>query len=365
MQIRKSSGCLALAVTILGALALLIGWAEFFFKPLQLKTKNSDMTGWEIFFDLLKLTPDAYGWPFAGYLFLLATALIALVVILSAFKTVTAAMQYIEISEAPISVLHSKITFKILDDEFARCEITREQYVHANQKNVDAYHICFRASKGTVDPKKLAITSRLNGKKITKDLLVIQRNSELDVIERFSSSIPTSKVLTYLPDAAVYFLYNQLKLFKNTIVIRTSVTEDLNEYDGEFPNYVITASRYPASNIEIEFDFPSVTAPSQEDMFAYLIANQAVTDLHLIPIGAVGDRAKYTVSVEKLRQEQKLRVQWNNKKLFAYKSGKSKPVASGKRTTNPKPKIAGTVKPSTPSKRQVSAKPKRQPKQTS
>lgn len=227
-------------------------------------------------------------------------------------RPVRAALNFLEGSESPVSILESNIELYMQDADMDACITKREQILHANGENVDAYHYGQQASIGKLKKDKLRIESRINGRIITKDLLKRGDEKSLDTIERFDRVLPVNFFATYFPDSVVLFLFKSFGLFKKSLVKRTCSSEDSGEYSQKYPMYQLVVSRYPVSKVSITLNFPVGSVYINNTAKAFLILNHAVMEIPITPINDDNKREKLRVEIEKIRPQQTLRIIWEN-----------------------------------------------------
>lgn len=312
MKLRRQGGCLKIALAFLGGSAVLISWAEFIFKPLRHYARQENLSFGDALTDLMRVQPSAYDWPFSGYVFLITSAIILYFGFVLLMRPVRAALDFIEGSESPVSILESNIELYMNDADMNVCTTRREQILHANGENVDAYHYGQQASRGKLKKEKLKIESRINGVIITKDLLKRGDEKSLDTIERFTEILPVNFFATYFPDSLVLFLHRTFGFFNRSLVKRICSSEDSGEYSHQFPMYQLIVARYPVSKISIVLNFPVGSVYITNTAKAFLILNHAVMEIPVTPFGDDNSREKLRIGVEKLRPQQTLRVIWEN-----------------------------------------------------
>jgi len=95
MAARRARGCF----TYVGASLVLIGgivsWADFMFKPLTNTTLLQTGGVAAVVADLLRPVPTIYGWPFAGYVLLLTTVLLAFAVAILFMRPIRWSLNYL------------------------------------------------------------------------------------------------------------------------------------------------------------------------------------------------------------------------------------------------------------------------------
>lgn len=301
-----------IGLAFLGGAAILIGWAEFIFKPIRFYAKQQNLTLGESLADLMRVQPSAYDWPFSGYVFLITSAIIVYFGLVLVVRPVRAALDFLEGSESPVSILESQIELFMHDADMNTCTTYRKQIMHANGENVDAYHYGQVANAGTILADKLRIESRINGAVITRDLLKRMQGKSVDTIERFNHPLPTNIVATYLPDSLVLFLFRTFGWFKRCLVKRTCSSQDRGEYCQKDPMYQLAVSRYPVSKVSVTLNFPIGSIYVKGSVKAFLILNHAVMEIPVTTLDDDPKREKLVVELEKIRPQQTLRIVWEN-----------------------------------------------------
>ena len=315
----RSRGCVTYLVGLLIFLGGLAGWIEFLFKPLTAAPVLAERGAGGLVADLLRFVPETYGLPLLGYAFLLSSVIIAVLAAILLLWPVRSILRYLESSEAPVSVLESHYTLCMNNLQLTSCTTTRKQRLHANRRNVEAYHYAFSPLEGEIIKDSVSIKSVVNNEEITQRPLIERREGKtLEIIEKFKRRLPTSLFVTYLPDRWVLF-FNRLHYFERAIVSRTVISEDRNEYNGEDPMFQVTAVRYPASALTITLDFPKATAPAARDVQSYLISTSAVQEID-VDQGGSGARRIFSAHVKHLKTQQSFRIQWSNTGLKAWKA---------------------------------------------
>lgn len=308
-------GCLPWVVGWLVVAGAGVGWLEFLVKPLRERPPRGGVG--QVLSDLLRFVPDTYGWPLAGYVFLATSLLLALAGIILVMRPIRMLLNYLEVSEAPVSVLRSDITLHLEDELLTRCTTTRRQHFHANRDDVQAYHYSESSVDGRIDAQAISVKSWIGDELITKETIKHAAGKSVETIEIFTRTLPRSLLATYLPSGIVFALAESF--FKKVVVNRIVTTAEEDEYNGGWPMFQVTAVRYPASNVSITISFPSKTAPLDTEIHAYLITTNAVQTLR-VESRSEGGRCVYRAKVSSLKKEQSFRIQWVNTKLEQYKN---------------------------------------------
>lgn len=312
MKLRRAGGFTKLGLTFLGGAAILIGWAEFMFKPIRYYAEQQNLTLTESMADLLRIQPSAYDWPFSGYVFLVTSTILLSFALVLILRPVRAALDFVEGSESPVSILESRIELVMHDADMTVCTTRREQIMHANGANVDAYHYGQEAVAGSIQADKLKIESRINGTIITRDLLKRVQGKSVDTIERFNHSLPTNFIATYFPDSLVLFLFRTFGWFKHCLVKRTCSSQDRGEYSLKAPMYQLAVSRYPVSKVSVTLNFPVGSVYIKGSAKAFLILNHAVMEIPVATLDDDPSREKLVIELEKIKPQQTLRIVWEN-----------------------------------------------------
>ncbi|MHB9878989.1 hypothetical protein ACSMXM_04910 [Pacificimonas sp. ICDLI1SI03] len=310
MKRGKLRSTLRYALPALIAMGFVVGWGEFLFKPIIFHANQGSLTFGTVAADLLKVVPDAFGWPFAGYVFLLSTIILTYVVLVVALRPMRAAWDYIDAAEAPISVIETDIRLEFKQNR-ADADIVRDQYFHANVPGIMAYHHRATAFHGTTKISKLE--TRLNSEVITKPSPLTQKlGQQFDLIEEFLEPLPTSLLLTYLPKNWVLKLHKNTNRCRKHVLQRTCVIEERGEYGGEHPTFGITVNRYPVSNLRVVLDFSKGECPESKTVKAYVVEERAVRYLPVVPIRHDGRDCLYEAKCDKLSSGEVFRIQWRN-----------------------------------------------------
>ena len=312
MKLENAGGCLRIVVTMIGGLAILIGWAEFMFKPVRYYARLHNMSLLECLGDLAQIDSPAFDWPLGGIVWIASSLLFLYLAAIFMMRPIRAALDFIERSEAPISILQSTIELKMLDHDLKNCQTSRKQLIHANKNDVDAYHYNIATSYGTVESTSLQISSRINNKNITKEVIKRITGKSVETIEIFESSLPTSIFATYLPDLAVRLAYIHLGLFKRHVVSRESVVSHSDEYSVSAPTYKLAVQRYPASKVCILLNLPAASVCKTATVRAFLVMNQAVQEIPVVPRDDGDGRVRLVVEQQTLRPQQALLITWEN-----------------------------------------------------
>lgn len=312
MKLDKAGGCLRTALAMIGGLAILIGWAEFMFKPVRYYARIHDMSLLESIGDLAQIYSPAFDWPLGGIVWIVSSLLLLYLGAILMMRPIRAALDFIERSEAPISILESTIELKMLDADLKSCRTSRRQLIHANKPEVDAYHYGMTTSHGSVEPSSISISSKINSKNITKEVIKRISGKSVETIEIFNSPLPTSLFATYLPDAVVRFVYSQFNIFKKQIVSRESVVTHSDEYSVATPTYQLAVQRYPASRVSIILNLPANSVCKTSTARAFLVMNQAVREIPVVPRDDGDGRIRLVVEQSSLRPQQALLITWEN-----------------------------------------------------
>lgn len=268
-------------------------WLDFLWRPFELYLHQPSATAIGLLLELLKPVNDIYRFPFGGWLFLLVP--LALGVLLLAFARWIS--DYLENSFVPISVLETKMTL-ILEDDNITSRLIRRQLYHANKPEQYAYHSrsSINAASGTIE--SVDIVSRLNGTVITREVLTFGGEKATDIIETFNRALPTNLIVSLLPDSFVLFLYRQFNLFKNLIVERNSEVTNKNEYNDSFCHLSLTSLRYPVTNVSVTLNFPQRLAPPAGNLKVYVV-RENIADPKSPTRDEEDGRVKYAIALDR------------------------------------------------------------------
>lgn len=320
MRKKRPGGCLGFGAITLALIIGFVSWAEFLFKPVARALDFPDRGLWWLFGDLLALRSQTYGTPLLGYLFLLASLLLLVSAILAISRPVRWFLDYLDIAEAPVSILETRIKLRMLDTHHVGSEVHRNQTIHANRSDVHAYHHTMSVNTGTIVSGSWRFESQIDGKVITLDPLIHATSSKLEVIERFLEPLPTSYRVTYLPNNIVLALnaVKHMRIFNKVLVTRQTWVRNENEYNGPEPIFQLRSVRYPATNVAMSVEFPSSTAPETSEIECFLITENVARSIPIknedIKNGSV---RVYSAEISSLRRDQALRIQWKNDRLNA------------------------------------------------
>ncbi len=325
-----------------GAITWIAGWAAIFWPPIREYGKcvaisdpalahrlNAVAAGQagelpkvcthdavDTFIALLQIpTPIYPDVPIGGYLFL-AASVIPLVVL---GIWVRQAIEYWDNARVPLSVLETDVTLSFAEPDMKRAILTRKQFFHANQPDVGAYHSTTKVDgeKASIDPNHQVFDAQVGHRSIKGEIIKQGNEKSINVIEIYNESLPRNPLVTILPNQVVHSIYKNFGAFFNVIVKRTTVIHLVDEYNAKEPFYSISSMRYPVTNVKLRFLFHSETAPSPEDISAFLIKDNLAMRLALPPCHE-GAFTTYEVAVREFKSAT-IRVAWNNRNLFAWK----------------------------------------------
>lgn len=252
--------------------------------------------------------------PIGGYLFL-AAGVIPLVVLSIWIRQ---AIEYWDNARVPLSVLETDVTLSFDAPDMRRAILTRKQFLHANQPDVGAYHSITKVDgkRASIDAKNQVFDAQVGHRSIKGEIIRQGNEKSINVIEIYNESLPRNPLLTILPNQVVHSVYKNFGLFFNVIVKRTTVIHLLDEYNEDEPFYSISSMRYPVTNVRLKFLFHSETAPSPEDISAFLIKDNLAMRLALPPCHE-GGFTTYEVTVREFKSAT-IRVAWANRNLRVW-----------------------------------------------
>jgi hypothetical protein len=249
-----------------------------------------------------------YPYPFGGWLFLLSTFAI-LLIILGIFRRVLA---YLDHSSVGISVLETHMELVLHTADGSSATMMRKQTFHANRTGITAYSLFYRPNSpgGRIDTASLRLSSSVGDKNITQSLLRRGTDRFADVKEMYTRELPVNPLATYLPNRLVLLLYSW-GLFKGTVVARSGEVKYIDEYTGPEAIISLNASMRPVSNVLLKVTFPDGAEPAPGDIKGFLLRETAVENVDLQPSATAGTRS-YEAHVNSLYQAT-LQIQWKNR----------------------------------------------------
>lgn len=297
---------LRLAIKLVVGVGLFVSWWQFFWPPVEAFRKTSaDIGFWDVVWQLAIPNNEIYEEPFLGWAFLVLTVAFAFVVI-HYWRKVTA---YIDNSRVGISVLSTTITVEMQDAARSMAIMRREQSFHANRKGITAYKAdtATDTSTGRILRQTLTQESHSGNKRITKDLILRGGDSNLEVIERFEDSLPTSWLATYLPNGVVCMLHDGW-LFDGVVVERKGEITLQNEFDGKEGVYSINSTKYPISRTKIRVAFVAGAEPKPENVKGFIVRENVVEEVG-VKVVREQTHVIFEVKAPNLHLES-LRIQW-------------------------------------------------------
>lgn len=279
-------------------IASIAGVSQLLWPPIGAYVDQNGHSLIDIIVTLLNpVSTDIYAIPFMGWLFIISCLIIGIGVLAAARLF----FRYLEKSKVPISVLETNVTIDVLDPAGIEVVYRRHQTFHANQKKLKAYRLTMSADAdgGSIDRETLQQNSTLDDVDITEDIILRGSDKALTVMERFDRELPTSRIATYLPNAAVLWMYRH-ELFQKTVIKRTGSVVYRNECSRRHCVMAVNASVSPITSVQMTVIFPEEAVP--KNIRCYVTHANVCDDVHLTPItssksldipeGKVGFRAK-------------------------------------------------------------------------
>lgn len=296
-------------ITILILVAALVSWSQFLWPPVAAFSRsagNPDFVA--LTWKLLNPVSDIYPY-FGGGWLLLACALAVVLILLGWARKF---LNYLDRSGVGISVLEMKMELLLNNASGSDATVTRSQAFHANRRGIKAYSLVYRPDSllGRVDRSSLLLTSQINGKNITLDLLRRGTEKSFEVKEMYNRDLPVNWLATYLPNWLVLSLW-RLGAFRGTVVERNGAVRYHDEYTGPEAIISLNATMRPVTNVVLKVTFPEDAAPQPADIKAFLLREIAVESVALKRSQTPG-RVSYEAEVRSLFQAT-MQIQWNNR----------------------------------------------------
>ena len=222
---------------------------------------------------------------------------------------------------ARISVLETALTLAFTNKDLSVAIVEREQYFHANRKNISAYHFqhSVTAKHGTIDLSNILLISKIGDRTINTtengEISYIISGSEktVDLIETYERNLPRSILATLLPNSFVLFLHKNFHFFSRSIVYRTGRMCYLNEFNTDQPRFEISAYRYPVTNVKLKVVFPEHTDPGNHNVKGMIIDDNSVKRVQP-SLKTENSNTIYEIKVRKFANK-RLRITWKNELL--------------------------------------------------
>jgi hypothetical protein len=288
-----------------------VGWSTLLYPPVEFYLSKPQTGFGGLLVELLKpsnaIFPDGYG---VGWIFLASSLALAIAVPLAGLQLLSAALRYIEASEATISVLESKFTLHFEDEAMSKSILTREQVFHANRPAVSSlpYTHSVNSPDGEIVSGSFKISSFIKDKKLTSHVMEDFSPNRIEAIEVLSRNLPTSLLATYLPDWLVLAIFNHTALLDGVIVERHGEIKHVNEFNGERARLEFRTDKFATRNMTVTISLPLSASHCVSDLTCFIIHRHAVSEIH--PRSTVqGDRRLICLFIDRLSQEV-LRIQW-------------------------------------------------------
>lgn len=303
---KKSSSLLRWAFWLMAGVGAFFSWWQILWPPVSFYSRAKDDPGsFAVVAELLKPHNAIYDEPFLGWVFLVLTVVLALV-ILHCFRNVA---DYLEHSRVGLSVLETVVDVEMQDDARNMAIVRRQQTIHANRKGITAYRFGSSTDTpgGRIVKSALHHQSSVGNKNITKELIFRGSDSSLDIIEVFTRELPTSLLATFLPNIAVCALH-KLGLFENTVVVRRGESTYQNEFSEPQGLYSVSSTKYPISRTIIRVSFVIGHAPAPDKIRGFLIRENVVEEV-VLTSSSSQTHFTFEAKANSLHLES-LRVQW-------------------------------------------------------
>lgn len=285
-----------------------VSWSQFFWPPFEAYKQAKSPNALALVGELLNPLSKMYPYPFGGWLFLLSTFAI-LLIILGIFRRLLA---YLDHSAVGISVLETKMELVLHGADGSSATVIRNQTFHANRTGITAYSLIYKPDSptGRIDTSSLRLSSSVGDKNITQELLRRGTNRFVDVKEMYTRELPVNPLATYLPNRLVLLLHTW-GLFRGTVVERTGEVKYIDEYTGQEAIISLNASMRPVSNVVLKVTFPDGAEPAPENIKGFLLRETAVQAVDLKP-SATNSSRSYEAHVNSLYLAT-LQIQWKNR----------------------------------------------------
>lgn len=303
---RTRSALLRWALWLAAAVAGFFSWWQIFWPPVSFYSHSQGDPGLaNVIGELLKPRNAVYDEPFLGWVFLLLSVVLGLVLV-HCFRSVA---DYLQNSRVGISVLETVMEVEMQDAARDMAVVRRRQTIHANRKGITAYRFGSSTDTpgGRIVRNALRHQSTVGNKNITKELISRGSETSLDIIEVFNKELPTSILTTFLPNIAVCALH-KLGLFEGTVVVRQGESTYQNEFSENEGVYSVSSTKYPISRTIIRVSFVIGHEPPAGKIRGFLIRENVVEEIDLISSSSQ-THFTYEAKANSLHMES-LRVQW-------------------------------------------------------
>lgn len=297
-------------LSALGVIVAAAGWNQFLFRPFTYYLDGHSFAG--TLAELIKPQNAIYsGDTLLGWLFIVSSLFIVPLTLLLIATIIRSLIKYVERSETPFTVLKTHVLIEMMAQDKSKGRITRTQKFHANRTGIGAYRFNHSSEAGHVAKGDITVSTRLNGRNITKRLHKMQKASTIEVVEVFTHPMPVSVPATYLPDNLVLMLYEQFGLFDTKVAERQTITKNSNEFNSDSPMYQLTVLRNPVRNVTFDISFFETDCPRSDDVRCMVLADTAVS-YREPTVSSSGDRTTYSIYVKRLLPGESLRFEWDN-----------------------------------------------------
>lgn len=303
---RTRSSLLRWAFWLAAAVAAFFSWWQILWPPVSFYSRVKENPGSvAVIGELLKPHNAIYDEPFLGWVFLILTLVLVLVLV-HFFRSVA---DYLQHSRVGISVLETKMEVEMQDAARDMAIVRRHQTIHANRRGITAYRFGSSTDTpgGRIVKAALRHQSSVGNKNITKELISRGSESNLDIIEVFTRELPTSVLTTFLPNIVVCALH-RIGLFEGTVVVRQGESTYQNEFNENQGVYSVSSTKYPISRTVIRVSFVLGHEPPPDKIRGFLIRENVVEEVALSSSSSQ-THFTYEARANSLHMES-LRVQW-------------------------------------------------------
>lgn len=234
-----------------------------------------------------------------------------------------------------LSIIDLRITLLFDDERMIYSKMKRVQRYHANTRNITAYVYTHMTDSidGEVDPNCFFLDSRVDGIKITDELLTTISKKKIDIIELFSQPLRSSLIMKFIPTSIKRVLIDN-SLLTDAFVVRTGEICHYNEFNGKFPRFSVKSAQRPVYNIDLEVQFHVNTAPDPHTVRAFEISENAAKSLPVV----IDDKKKpgiviYSTKMRRLYKAS-IELRWENTNLHNLY-----PTATTQLTTGSSPTV--------------------------
>jgi hypothetical protein len=160
--------------------------------------------------------------------------------------------------DRPISVLASEMRVEFLDHTGADVQVSRTQYLRANQPDVTAYYMEASTSFGGTIPRDRITHGAFVGRRAIRDHVDIPPTSgdtRLEIAHVFDDAMPFGLVNVLVPEFLLRFLVARIRIQPRFVVRREIAIHYVNEHGKNDTYYQATADRYVQRNVKVSVKF--------------------------------------------------------------------------------------------------------------